>query len=48
MQAIAGAVFGVIITVTLPWSSLTQEKADSNAFRRVDEALALLEAGLPL
>ena len=48
VQAIAGAVFGIIITVTLPWSSLTQDQAEANSFRRVDEALALLEAGLPL
>jgi AcrR family transcriptional regulator len=48
VQAIAGAVFGIIITVTLPWSNLTQDQAEANSFRRVDEALALLEAGLPL
>jgi AcrR family transcriptional regulator len=47
VQAIAGAVFGIIITVTLPWSNLTQDQAEANSFRRVDEALALLEAGLP-
>jgi AcrR family transcriptional regulator len=48
VQAIAGAVFWIIITVTLPWSNLTQDQAEANSFRRVDEALALLEAGLPL
>jgi AcrR family transcriptional regulator len=48
VQVVAGAVFGVIITVTLPWTSLAEDQADANAFRRVDEALALLEAGLPL
>src|SRR5580692_4456176 len=38
VQAIAGAVFGIIITVTLPWSNLTQDQAEANSFRRVDEA----------
>ena len=48
VRTIAGAVLGVIITVTLPWTDLAHHDADVDAFRRVDEALALLESGLPL
>ncbi|MGH3186119.1 MAG: hypothetical protein ACRDPY_36815 [Streptosporangiaceae bacterium] len=48
VRAIAGAAFGVIITVTLPWTEPAYQAADVGAFSRVDEALALLEAGLPL
>ena len=48
VRVMAGAVFGVIMTVTMPWTDLGQDDAGADAFRRVDEALALLEAGLPL
>jgi AcrR family transcriptional regulator len=48
VRVIAGAVLGVIITVTMPWTDLAQDNGGADAFRRVDEALALLEAGLPL
>ena len=40
--------FGVFITVTMPWTDLGEDDAAADAFGRVDEALALLEAGLPL
>jgi AcrR family transcriptional regulator len=48
VRTIAGAVFGVFITVTMPWTDLGEDDAAADAFGRVDEALALLEAGLPL
>jgi AcrR family transcriptional regulator len=48
VRTIAGAVFGVFITVTMPWTDLGEDDAATDAFGRVDEALALLEAGLPL
>ncbi len=48
VRSIAGAAFGVIITVTLPWTEAAYQAASLDAFSRVDEALALLEAGLPL
>jgi AcrR family transcriptional regulator len=48
VRTIAGAVLGIMITVTMPWTNLAREDASTDAFRRVDEALALLEAGLPL
>jgi AcrR family transcriptional regulator len=55
VRALAGAVIGVIMAVTMPGS--TSADADSAALHadvgpeslaRIDEALALLEAGLPL
>ena len=48
VRALAGAVVGVIMSVTLPWSDWTSESATDDMFARIDEALALLEAGLPL
>jgi AcrR family transcriptional regulator len=48
VRALAGAVVGVIMSVTLPWSDWTSESATDDMFARIDEALALLESGLPL
>ena len=48
VRTIAGAVLGIMITVTMPWTNLASDGAGADAFDRVDRALALLEAGLPL
>jgi AcrR family transcriptional regulator len=53
VRTIAGAVIGVIMSVTLPWESGATIRWASDAdvgetFELVDQALALLEAGLPL
>jgi hypothetical protein len=49
VRATAGAIVGVIMSTTLPlegWSSDRHTIEDT--FERIDQALALLEAGLPL
>jgi AcrR family transcriptional regulator len=53
VRAIAGAVIGVIMSVTLPWESGATIRWASDGdvgdtFGLIDKALALLEAGLPL
>ena len=48
VRALSGAVVGVIMSVTMPWSDWTSESAADDMFSRIDEALALLEEGLPL
>ena len=41
---LAGAVIGVVMSATTPWAS----QPSTDVFARIDEALAHLEAGLPL
>jgi hypothetical protein len=48
VRVMAGAVVGVIMSVTIPWRDWTDETAGKDMFDRIDEALALLQAGLPL
>ena len=48
VRALAGAVVGVIMSVTMPWKNWSYEFGASGMFNQIDEALALLEAGLPL
>ena len=48
VRAVAGAIIGVIMSVTMPWEGWSDGKSFEDMFRRIDEALALLEAGLPL
>jgi AcrR family transcriptional regulator len=50
VRAIAGAVIGVIMSVTLPWEDGRYETRPpfEEMFQQVDNALGLLEAGLPL
>jgi len=48
VRVMAGAVIGVIMSVTMPWTDWSSESAAVDMFARIDEALALLEAGLPL
>ena len=46
VRAVAGAVIGVIMAITIPWEGWSDRIEDT--FGRIDEALALLEAGLRL
>jgi AcrR family transcriptional regulator len=48
VRAAAGAVVGVIMSVTMPWEGWTERTSIEDTFGRIDEALGLLEAGLPL
>jgi len=50
VRAIAGAVIGVIMSVTMPWESWSNDEPVrvTESFGQIDEALALLEAGLPI
>ena len=48
VRTLAGAIVGVIMSVTMPWSDWTSERVGDDMFTRIDEALALLESGLPL
>jgi len=47
VRALAGAVFGVIIAITLPTPGQEPVEID-DLFATIDKGLALLEAGLPL
>jgi hypothetical protein len=47
-RAVAGAIFGVIISVTMPWEDYTGERLNADMFRLMDEGLAELENGLRL
>jgi AcrR family transcriptional regulator len=44
VRNMAGAVIGVVMSATTPWAS----QPSTDVFARIDEALAHLEAGLPL
>jgi AcrR family transcriptional regulator len=53
VRTAAGAIVGVMMGLTLPWEDRWEDKlggrqAIEDLFSRVDQALALLEAGLPL
>lgn len=48
VRALAGAIVGVIMAVTMPWDSLADTMTATEMFARIDSGLALLEAGLPL
>jgi AcrR family transcriptional regulator len=49
VRAVAGAIVGVIMAITLPRPDESfQERDFADTFARIDQALALLEAGLPL
>ena len=48
-RVLAGAVIGVIMSVTMPWSEFAAGEGNvRDLFGRIDEGLALLESGLPL
>jgi hypothetical protein len=46
VRNVAGALVGVVMSATMPWSSPSQPAEDM--FERIDSGLAHLEAGLPL
>ncbi len=48
VRTIAGAIIGVIMSVTMPWDGWSDRQNIKESFQRIDQALALLEAGLPL
>jgi AcrR family transcriptional regulator len=48
IRTVAGAIIGVIMSITLPWSGWADRRSMQDTFGRIDRALALLEAGLPL
>ena len=49
VRAAAGAIIGVIMSITIPWEGWSNDRRTiGDTFERIDQALALLEAGLPL
>ncbi len=49
VRTTAGAIIGVIMSITMPWEDWSSDRRDiEGMFERIDQALALLEAGLPL
>ena len=49
VRTAAGAVIGVVMSVTMPWDGWPGRHRDiKQMFMEIDEALGLLEAGLPL
>jgi len=49
VRTTAGAIIGVIMSVTMPWQGWSSDRQTvEDMFGRIDQALALLEAGLPL
>ena len=48
IRTIAGAIIGVIMSITMPWGGWSDRQTVEDTFGRIDKALALLEAGLPL
>jgi AcrR family transcriptional regulator len=48
VRTVAGAIVGVIMSITIPWDDWPGGQTIADSFQTIDEALALLEAGLPL
>jgi AcrR family transcriptional regulator len=48
VRTVAGAIIGVIMAITLPWDGWSEGYDFEERLARIDEGLALLEAGLPL
>ena len=48
VRTTAGAIIGVIMSITMPWAGWSDRQNIQDTFQRIDQALALLEAGLPL
>ena len=49
VRTTAGAIIGVIMSITMPWEDWSSDRRTiEDMFERIDQALALLEAGLPL
>jgi AcrR family transcriptional regulator len=48
VRTTAGAIIGVIMSITMPWDGWSDRQTIADTFARIDQALALLEVGLPL
>jgi len=49
VRTAAGAIIGVMMSITMPWHGWSSDmQTIEDVFGRIDQALALLEAGLPL
>ncbi|MGH7734914.1 MAG: TetR family transcriptional regulator, partial [Gemmatimonadales bacterium] len=49
VRTTAGAIVGVMMSITMPWEGWSHDRQSiEGTFERIDQALALLEAGLPL
>jgi AcrR family transcriptional regulator len=48
VRVMAGAIVGVIMSITIPWEGWSDRQTMEDAFGRIERGLALLEAGLPL
>ena len=48
VRTTAGAIIGVIMSITMPWDGWSDRQSIAGTFQRIDQALALLEAGLPI
>jgi AcrR family transcriptional regulator len=48
VRILAGAIVGVIMAATMPWTQLAAAQSATDMLDRIDAALAQLEAGLPL
>ena len=48
VRVMAGAIVGVIMSITIPWEGWPDPQTMEGAFGRIEQGLALLEAGLPL
>ncbi len=49
VRTTAGAIIGVVMSITMPWEDWSNDRRTiEDMFERMDQALALLEAGLPL
>jgi AcrR family transcriptional regulator len=48
VRAMAGAIVGVIMSITMPWDGWPGRQTMEGTFQDIEQGLALLEAGLPL
>ena len=48
VRTTAGAIVGVMMSITMPWEGWSDRQTIEETFQRIDQALGLLEAGLPL
>jgi hypothetical protein len=48
VRTTADAIIGVIMSITMPWDGWSDRQSIAGTFQRIDQALALLEAGLPI
>ncbi len=49
VRVMAGAIIGVIMAITIPWDDdWSDRQTMEESFQRIEQGLALLEAGLPL